>query len=166
MYKNIVDFIVDWEIEKELTLKMFSNITEDVKSLHVNENIRSLERLAWHITETLMEMPSKAGLLDCDFKEDDLIPGSILEIIDTYKKYSFLFVDVLQKNWNGADLEEEIEIYGQKWKKSKLLSVLINHQIHHRAQMTIIMRFYGMKVPGIYGPSKEEWIKYKMEAKL
>ncbi|MFN7118131.1 MAG: DinB family protein, partial [Saprospiraceae bacterium] len=35
--------------------------------------------------------------------------------------------------------------------------VLVKHQAHHRAQMTVIMRILGMKVPGIYGPSSEEW---------
>ncbi len=34
--------------------------------------------------------------------------------------------------------------------------VLIRHHIHHRGQMTELMRQARLKVPGMYGPSKEE----------
>jgi uncharacterized damage-inducible protein DinB len=44
------------------------------------------------------------------------------------------------------------------------LGVIVSHQIHHRAQLTIVMRLNGLKVPGVYGPSKEEWTSYGMPA--
>jgi len=36
------------------------------------------------------------------------------------------------------------------------------HQTHHRAQMTVLMRQAGLKVPGVYGPSREEWSQMGM----
>jgi uncharacterized damage-inducible protein DinB len=42
--------------------------------------------------------------------------------------------------------------------------VLITHQIHHRAQMTVLMRLAGLKVPGVCGPAKEEWKAMGMPA--
>ncbi|HRN25773.1 MAG TPA: DinB family protein [Ignavibacteriaceae bacterium] len=42
--------------------------------------------------------------------------------------------------------------------------VIISHQTHHRAQLTIVMRLNGLNVPGIYGPSKEEWTQLGMPA--
>lgn len=53
-------------------------------------------------------------------------------------------------------------MYGEMWKKGKILAILINHQSHHRAQLTVLMRQAGLKVPGVYGPSKEEWGEYGM----
>jgi uncharacterized damage-inducible protein DinB len=38
----------------------------------------------------------------------------------------------------------------------------MKHEIHHRAQMTVLMRQAGLKVPGLYGPAKEEWSQYNM----
>ena len=51
------------------------------------------------------------------------------------------------------------------WKKGQVLTVLIRHQIHHRAQMTVLIRQAGLKVPGVYGPSREEWELMKMPAR-
>ena len=48
-------------------------------------------------------------------------------------------------------------MYGDKWKRGITLNVLITHQAHHRGQMTVLMRQAGLKVPGVYGPSREEW---------
>lgn len=46
----------------------------------------------------------------------------------------------------------------------ELLFFMIQHQIHHRGQMTILMRQAGLTVPGIYGPAKEEWAVIGREA--
>jgi uncharacterized damage-inducible protein DinB len=51
-------------------------------------------------------------------------------------------------------------MYGEKWTRGVTARVLLNHQTHHRGQMTILMRQAGLKVPGVYGPSKEEWAEY------
>ena len=48
-------------------------------------------------------------------------------------------------------------MYGQKWTRSATLESIVKHQIHHRAQMTVLMRQASLKVPRVYGPSREEW---------
>jgi len=34
--------------------------------------------------------------------------------------------------------------------------MLMNHHIHHRAQLTVYFRLLGIPVPGLYGPSADE----------
>ena len=41
--------------------------------------------------------------------------------------------------------------------KGKLLQIIMHHQIHHRAQLGVLMRIAGLAVLGVYGPSKEDW---------
>jgi uncharacterized damage-inducible protein DinB len=53
-------------------------------------------------------------------------------------------------------------MYGEKWKRAQTLASLVFHQIHHRGQMTVLMRQAGLKVPGIYGPAREEWSAWGM----
>jgi uncharacterized damage-inducible protein DinB len=37
-----------------------------------------------------------------------------------------------------------------------LRSVVLNHMVHHRAQMTMYYRLLDVPVPGLYGPSADE----------
>lgn len=37
-------------------------------------------------------------------------------------------------------------------------SMLLNHSIHHRGQLTVYLRLTGAKVPSVYGPSADEAI--------
>lgn len=163
MYKSIEDFVNDWKTETELTKKIFGSIDDDKKDLKVNENVRSLARMAWHITQTLTEMPFKSGIVEKDFLEKTEVPESFKTISELYNKYSCELVEQIEKKWTDEMLLESIELYGQNWQRQKVLNVLIRHEIHHRAQMTVVMRLAGITVPGIYGPAKEEWVKYGME---
>lgn len=163
MYRTIDDFITDWKAEEDFTLKLFANIDNEHLTAHVSDNTRSLGRLAWHITQTLTEMNHKSGLLKEDSLDGKPIPATMTEIIEAYKKYNNELVNALKENWSDEDLTHSIEMYGQTFEKRQVLSMLMKHQIHHRAQMTILMRLQGLKVPGIYGPSKEEWSAYGME---
>jgi uncharacterized damage-inducible protein DinB len=164
MYRKIQDFINDWKTEEELTLKIFSAIPDENLAQKVAENIRSLGRLAWHITQTLTEMPHKAGIVREDYLEQEPQPVIFDEIISDYKKYSKKLTESLKKKWKDSDLTKVIELYGEKWEKRNVLSALINHQIHHRAQMTVLMRLQNIAVPGIYGPAREDWAKFGMPA--
>jgi uncharacterized damage-inducible protein DinB len=164
MYRKIEDFVADWKAEEEATLKIFATGSDEKLSIKVGDNIRSLGQLAWHITQTLTEMPHKAGIIKKDELEHEPLPSTFIVISNHYKKYSKKLVDALKKNWKDTDLPKVIELYGEKWEKGKILSVLINHQIHHRAQMIVVMRLQNLEVPGIYGPAREEWAKFGMTA--
>lgn len=157
MYRNINDFLGDWAYETEATLKVFHAIKEDRKAEKLHQNIRSLERLAWHLTQTLPEMTHRAGLLDKDALEQEPIPSSFESIISEYQRQSGVIADAVKQKWTDDTLLEEVNMYGQNWKKGQVLSILIRHQAHHRGQMTTIMRWLNMQVPGVYGPSREEW---------
>lgn len=164
MYRTIADFLADWKSEEEATIKIFDSIPDDVKATKAAAHLRSLERLAWHITQTLTEMPARANIVDVDVLEDQPIPANFKEIVDAYKKYSKELTEQIGLRWTDEGLTGDIKVYGEQWERRKVLSVLVLHQVHHRGQMTALMRMLGLQVPGIYGPSKEEWSKYGMPA--
>lgn len=164
MYTTIQDFITDWKEESANTLKVLSNITDEVKSIKEHENIRSIERLAWHITQTLSELPKSCGLIDVDPLGDKDMPSGVAEIANIYAQQSNNLVEIVKNKWKDKDLTNKIEVYGEVWEARKILSILIKHEIHHRGQMTVIMRLLNLPVPGVYGPSKEEWSNYGAEA--
>ena len=100
-------------------------------------------------------------------KADENAPifQTVKEIVDEYKRVSDGLIKEINEKWNDETLliEDKITGQGDMWSRGKTLGVLITHQIHHRAQLTIVMRLAGLKVPGVYGPSKEEWAGYGME---
>ncbi|SMD16522.1 DinB family protein [Pedobacter nyackensis] len=164
MYRKIDDFLKDWKNEEEFTLKIFSLISAESKSERIHEDVRTLDRLAWHLTQTITEMGKRAGLLAEDLLEHQDIPETIEIISDIYKTNSELLCRAVRLKWTDSALEELVPMYGDEWMKGKILHILLTHQTHHRGQMTVIMRVLGIPVPGLYGPSKEEWVAMGLPA--
>lgn len=163
MYRTIIDFIKEWDTEVESTLKVFRKLNDESLTYKPNENVRSIGRLVWHITQTVSEMPYSAGILKSDDLAGKEIPGSILDICNIYQKYGQLVSKAVHDSWKDENLLETILLYGQSWERRKVLSALVLHQTHHRGQLSVLMRLNGIEVPGVYGPSKEEWSNYGME---
>lgn len=162
MYHKLEDFINDWTQESESTLKVFNNLTDESLTKKVNENVRTAGRLAWHITTSMGEMAHRTGLTFKSVDENSPVPATAKEIVEAYKKDSNNLLTEIKEKWSDKDLFTEDDMYGEKWKRGTTLSVIISHQIHHRAQLTVVMRLNGLKVPGVFGPAKEEWANYGM----
>jgi len=157
MYTSIENFLADWKFESEATLKVFSFLKDEAMNKRVANYDRTLGELSWHIVGSLSEMISYTNLeINCP-SEEDPIPADIKGLIQLYYNAAKSLTEEISKNWDDTTLQNEIEMYGENWKIGFTLSSLIRHQIHHRAQMTVLMRQVGLKVPGVYGPSKEEW---------
>lgn len=158
MYVTIKDFARTWEHEAVATQKLLDVLTDESLKQEVTPKDRTLGRLAWHIVTTLHEMMSRTGL---EFKaaghEED-VPADAKTIANAYRQANAAMLEAIQTQWTDATLKEEREMYGQSWPNGVTLEILISHQIHHRGQMTILMRQAGLAVPGIYGPSREEWV--------
>jgi uncharacterized damage-inducible protein DinB len=163
MYRTINDFLTDWQYESEGTSKILKLISNDLGKRTVHADVRSLERLAWHLTQTLTEMGHRAGLFPEDTLEHRMIPGTG-ELVAIYEDHATQVAKAVNSRWTDSVLGEQVEMYGDHWSKGTVLRVLINHQTHHRGQMTVIMRILGLQVPGLYGPSKEEWAAMGLEA--
>lgn len=156
MYGSIQEFLQDWKNENEATLKIMHNLTDASLSQKVYAEGRTLGYLAWHITTSITEMLGRIGLSFNGFEENAPAPKSAKELAAAYEKAALAVTEQVSK-WDVKKLAEEDDMYGEMWSKNMTLHVLIRHQIHHRAQMTVLMRQAGLKVPGVYGPSKEEW---------
>ena len=164
MFKTIDDFLELWRNEADFTRKIFDGLTDESLKQQVTEEHRNLGRLAWHLTITLEEMMGHAGLEFDRVKPDEPIPQSAAEITEAYRKSNEAMIAALKEQWNDNTLTEEREMYGDKWTVSEVLWTLVSHQIHHRGQMTVLMRQAGLKVPGLYGPAKEDWAEFGTEA--
>ena len=164
MYHKISDFLLDWQYESEATLKLFKNLNNQTLDEKIHPNVRSLGYLAWHIIHTMHEMLDKTGL-KIDIKSQQNYNGeTAAELCDWYEKGAKKVAEAVKVNWVDADLAKEDEMYGDQWKRGMTLAILIRHQAHHRAEMIVEMRILGLPVSAAYGPTKEEWAQWGMEA--
>lgn len=164
MYRTIEEFLVDWLDESDATLKIFRALTDASLQQRVTDSHRTLGRLAWHLVITVGEMMQHAGLPLDGIDEDAPVPGSAEVITRSYESAAKMLTEELPKHWRDEMLGESVNMYGQQWKRETVLAALIKHQIHHRGQMTVLMRQAGLDVPGIYGPAKHEWSAMQMTA--
>lgn len=163
MYRVLNDFLDDWKYESESTLKTFNNISDEKKNQKITPDSRSLGYIAWHITQSLPEIMHRIGFKFDTYKEQVPEPEKFSEVISFYKLYADQIFNQVKENWTDEILNDETNMYGETWKMGKVLSMLVIHQAHHRAQMTVLMRQAGLPVPGVYGPSREEWAAMGME---
>lgn len=163
MFTTIEEFEQAWKSHVEATEKIMSALTQESLEQRVADDHRTLGRMAWHIVTTIPEMMSKTGLAVKSVDPDSPLPKTVAEIQKGYEKVTSELLQQVKSNWKDQDLQIEDEMYGQRFTRGFTLSSLVTHEIHHRGQMTVLMRQAGLKVPGIYGPSKEEWSQYGME---
>jgi uncharacterized damage-inducible protein DinB len=161
MFKRISDFIEIWEMESQATLNVLEQLTDSSLNQSVVPGGRTLGRLANHIIETLTEMPHKLHL-GIEEEKPDL--KNVQDIVHGYKIVEKNFLNALRTKWNDETLTDQTVMYGETWTNSFALWVLVAHQIHHRSQMTILMRQAGLKVPGTFGPAREEWESMGLQA--
>jgi len=157
MFTNLEDFVNDWKDESERTGRILDALTDQSLSQAVTGKDRTLGRIAWHIATTIPEMMAHTGLKFSSLDPQAPVPVSASAIAFAYRKASSELLELLRSQWTDDGLLLEDSMYGQKWPRGLTLRILIRHEIHHRAQMTVLMRQAGLKVPGIYGPSRDEW---------
>jgi uncharacterized damage-inducible protein DinB len=162
MYRKISDFQADWDYEINATLKLFSNLKDEKLDIKVCNEGRSLGKIAGHIALSCSDAALNAGFKGNYEPEDSNALVSVKKINEILKRDAETLLDAIKSSWNDSQMEDEIEVYGMIFKKGVYLRSLVNHLIHHRGQITVLMRQSGLKVTGVYGPSKEEWADYNL----
>ncbi|MDH4069454.1 MAG: DinB family protein [Ignavibacteria bacterium] len=163
MFRSISDFSYTWEPEIERTQKILKHMTNASMSQTVDKEGRTLGRIAWHLTTSIPEMMNRTGLKITRPGPEDPVPATAREVFQAYNEAAIALMSQVQSEWTDASLDLVDEMYGEHWKRSKTLQVLVFHQIHHRGQMTVLMRQAGLQIPGIFGPARQEWAQWGME---
>jgi len=162
MFRRVDDFLKAWEHERASTLKVLAVLTDASLAQAVTSEGRTLGRLAWHLATTPAEMMERTGLKVGGPSHESPPPKASAAILATYEAASKAVADGVAE-WTDATLAVQDEMYGEKWARGQTLQALIVHQAHHRGQMTVLMRQAGLNVPGVYGPSREEWTAFGMQ---
>lgn len=156
MYRKIEDFTTEWTAAAKGTSLVFKALSDDTLNQAIVEDHNTLGWLAWHLTGAPLFFGNVLGQLDLEvnFNPQDAHPASATEIADAYKAVS---EEVLAKTSTLADEDLLTEVNGIQGPTplGAVLRTMIDHQTHHRGQMTVLLRQAGLAVPGIMGPTKE-----------
>ncbi len=158
MFRRTVDFARSWEREIESTIKVLESLSDESLSRPVVEGGRTLGFLAGHLTSALAQLMADAGIDLAEPAAAAERATTAADFVDAYGQAARLLLQRVQSDWTDESLTGMVDVFGQSMPRGVVLYVAILHQAHHRGQMTVLMRQAGLRVPGVYGPSKDDWI--------
>jgi len=164
MFRKLEDFTTVYGRMRESTSKILSLLNEKNIERAVAPGHRSLGQMAWHIVTSVPEMMNRTGLGLESVDARSMPPEEPAEILRAYRTVTDELLSKLKESWNDETLLQTDEMYGERWPRGMTLAALVTHEAHHRGQMTVLLRQAGEMVPGVYGPSKEEWEKLGLQA--
>ena len=156
MFTTVEQFIVLWQQESARTARLLERLTDDSLSQPVAPGCRTLGELAWHLITAMREVVGKTGLEFVGPAKTAAPPVAARDLLDAYVLAAGDLARAVSETWTDAVLADTHRVYGMTWDKATILLVMLHHEIHHRGQITILMRQAGLTVPAIYGPSADE----------
>ena|SRR5688572_32359874 len=157
----------EFDHEMANTRKTLERIPEDKFAWKPHEKSMTLGRLASHIAE----MPGWA-VESVRRDELDLAPAGAppmqpfiaktrQEILDTFDKTTAEARAAIAESGDEHLTKQWSLLMGGKTlmtmpRTAVLRSFVMNHMIHHRAQLSVYLRLNNVPVPALYGPSADE----------
>lgn len=149
--------------EMEKTHRILSALPEDRKDWKPHTKSMSLGNLAAHIVE-LQTWYNNAILKD----SFDLASDYYAIKYDNFGQLNDLLMKQVKQNLEVMkEQSDDFWLQNFTFKKGDYVivtlprvafirSILTNHFIHHRGQLSVYLRLLDLPVPGIYGPSADE----------
>ncbi|HYK75699.1 MAG TPA: DinB family protein [Daejeonella sp.] len=158
-------FLSEMQHEAENTRKMLERVPSESLSWKPHEKSMALGRLAAHVAELYTWVKMTLTTDELDFATAKYTPPVVENTADIVKLFNDSFNQAVQA---FEDVKNE-ELYFVNWKLRQgdyiildlpkhivLRSMVFNHIVHHRAQLSVYLRLLNVPVPGMYGPSADE----------
>lgn len=156
MFATVQGFAQEWEQEAASTQRVLDALTDASLAQEVAPGHRKLGEIAWHLAATIPMFASLIGLKIEWSGDDRSVPSSAAAIAEGYRHASQSLLNLVTSQFTDEMLLQTSDMFGRVLPNGAILRLLMKHEIHHRGQLTVLMRQAGLKVPGVYGPSKDE----------
>jgi uncharacterized damage-inducible protein DinB len=157
---NLVEtFFAVWEREAQKTAEMLKMLPAGQYNFRPDAGGRSLGELAWHLAE--LDAYVSFGVANGSFSENTKPPNikRPMAIEALAPVYELIHKEARERlaSLTVADLEKKMQFFGSTLTVSSLLwDVMLLHLIHHRGQLSLLIRLAGGVVPPIFGPTREQ----------
>jgi uncharacterized damage-inducible protein DinB len=159
------ELIAEYDRETATTRKVLDAIPDDADfGWKPHDKSMTLGKLAGHVSDTNGDWALRTLTVDkLEWKPDmnssdptskkDLLARFDKQVADVKPQLSKMTPEKWDGNWKFVAGE-------QTWIDDSKYNVwrtwVLNHLVHHRAQLGVYLRLLGKKVPGCYGPSADE----------
>lgn len=155
MFRIKQDFINQYRMEANTTIACLKELTDESLDQAVSELDRTLGEIAWHVISSVGGFAERAGLKVEGATFDSAKPETVAEMVNVAEEIYNNTLAAYDASLTDESLIEDVDFFDQNMPKGHLLYSMIAHQAHHRGQMTVLMRQADLRVPPIYGPSRD-----------
>lgn len=151
------------QYESQSTRKMLERVPDNFQ-WQPHDKSMTLGRLATHVAEIPQWTRAITTQDELDFAKSDYKPvtlASAAEMVEAFDKAVTDSIELLQ-NAADADLLRNWQLRnGEKVlmdmpKAVVIRSMVLNHLIHHRGQLSVYLRLNDVPLPSVYGPTADE----------
>ena len=153
----------EFDHEMANTRRLLERLPEDHFDFKPHEKSFSLGDLASHVANvpTWTSLTFTTTELDLDQPWEREVPKDTAALLaefdanvaDARKALEAVSAEELQVGWT---LKSGDQVYFTQPRGAVFRSFVMNHLIHHRAQLTVYLRLLDVPVPGMYGPTADE----------
>lgn len=164
---TLTDLIIqEYDFEMFNTRKTLELIPSDKLDWRPHDKSYSFGQLGMHIVDILSwaEKISGGNSYNLNVKNENcetIFPGSCKDILDNFDKQSFKAHEALLQ-FSDSDLAESWTLLSGQTilltlpKYYSIRQLILNHSIHHRAQLTVYLRLNNIPLPNLYGQTADD----------
>ena len=156
--------LMEFEREADKTRKILERVPLEKADWKPHEKSMSLGRLATHVAEIPSWTAVTLNQDELDFSTMDYKPtvaentDDLLKIFDEKRSEAVDAIknatdEVFMSNWTMRDGDK---VYFTAPKIGVLRDFVMNHTIHHRAQLGVYLRMNDVPLPQMFGPTADE----------
>ncbi|HWE53181.1 MAG TPA: DinB family protein [Bryobacteraceae bacterium] len=162
----LLDFVLPTlKKESATTAKVIAATPNDHLDYRPSEKCMPAAELLWHIPSS--DLMFLEGILSGTFAAGPERPEAVTtpaQIAEWYSERMSSGIERLSA-FTPEESARMLDFHGFfKGPAAELVTVAVNHSIHHRGQLSSYIRPMGGKVPSVYGPSADENPFAKAEA--
>jgi uncharacterized damage-inducible protein DinB len=157
-------YLAELEHEYASSKRILERVPFNDPAYKPHEKSMSMERLARHVAELWEWAAVTINQNELDFSVN-YVPTPVVNSTEELLALHEKMYQKAKAAFSGASDEE----YGKMWtlrngehviftlpKGVVLRTMVFNHIIHHRGQLSVYLRLNDVAVPGLYGPSADE----------
>lgn len=155
-------FAEELQREAVATRKMLERVPQDALDWKPHEKSMSLGRLAGHVAELPGMVVPILTMDEMDFAgRKPFVASSASELVEKFDENVAAAVESLKdqsdehlmKTWR---MLSGGKVFFEMPRVAFIRTVMLNHLMHHRGQLSVYLRLRDVPLPSVYGPTADE----------